>query len=357
MYKLNNSEDAKRLLQGLGLHIDEAVVRQVVNVLSGKARQSLYSLYATRPDKPAPVCGKGSVYKIKKLYDKGELEPYSAYLSEGQTKDEQPKETEPEISNMVQGLSAGWWKEQVQFLFLYRLLDACLFQSRQEDCKDKAVESEYVKKLYSAGDACQFEALPKLIETFNIDLYEQLKDSNPKSAVWQARELFSQALSVYLEAFSSWLVTVTDATELFISSLAETATKPCTDVFYAVFNKPHSVDRDFRLCLWSRLFSLTVACDVLAVGIGQEQDIFWVPEKDGIRKFRRAVVRAGTKEVPEDDWQAISLWALTWAESHWHSHPEVKQKTEVLLEKRRTLENAQSDVLAKLKKLEVSLSR
>lgn len=80
MDKLSNSEDAKRLLQGLGLHIDEAVVRQVANVLSGKAHQSLYSLYATRPDKPAPVCGKGSVYKIKKLYDEGELQPYLDYL-------------------------------------------------------------------------------------------------------------------------------------------------------------------------------------------------------------------------------------------------------------------------------------
>ncbi len=85
MDKLSNSEDAKRLLQGLGLHIDEAVVRQVVNVLSGKAHQSLYSLYATRPDKPPPVCGKGSVSKIKKLYDEGELRPYLDYLSDSLT--------------------------------------------------------------------------------------------------------------------------------------------------------------------------------------------------------------------------------------------------------------------------------
>jgi hypothetical protein len=286
-----------------------------------------------------------------------------AYLLQGPTvgKPEggQPEETEPEINNMVRGLSTGGWKEQVQFLSLYRLLDACLFQSRQEDCKDKVVESEYVKKLYSAGDACQFEALPKLIETFkNIAVYKQLKDSNLKSAVGQARELFGRALSAYLEAFSSWLVKVTDATELYISSLAETATKPCTDgVFYAVFNKPQSVDRDFCLCLWSRLFSLTVACDVLAVGIGQEQDAFWVAEKDGIRKFRRAAVRAGAKEVPEDNWRVISLWALRLAESHWDGHPEVKQKTEVLLETRRRLEDAQSDVLAELEKLELSLSR
>jgi hypothetical protein len=101
MDKLNNYEDAKRLLQGLGLHIDETVVRQVVNVLSGKAHQSLYSLYTTRPDKPVPVCGKGSVYKIKKLYGEGELQPYLDYVSDtltiGEAKAEQIKEAEHDV--------------------------------------------------------------------------------------------------------------------------------------------------------------------------------------------------------------------------------------------------------------------
>jgi len=85
MDKLANSEDAKRFLLSLGLHVDESVVKQVVNTLSGKADRSLYSLYAIRPDKPLPVCGKGTAYKIKELYDKGELEPYLAYLSRGPT--------------------------------------------------------------------------------------------------------------------------------------------------------------------------------------------------------------------------------------------------------------------------------
>jgi hypothetical protein len=85
MDKLANSEDVKRFLLSLGLHVDQGVVEQVVNILSGQADRSLYSLYATRPDKPLPVCGKGTAYKIKELYDKGELEPYLAYLSRGPT--------------------------------------------------------------------------------------------------------------------------------------------------------------------------------------------------------------------------------------------------------------------------------
>ncbi len=81
MYRLANSEDVKRFLQGLTLHIDEKVVRQVTDVLTGNSRQSLYSLYAMRPNKPNPICGKGTVDKIKKLYAEGKLQPYLDYLS------------------------------------------------------------------------------------------------------------------------------------------------------------------------------------------------------------------------------------------------------------------------------------
>ena len=99
--KLNNSEDVKKFLRGLGLHVDEGVVQQVVNVLSDKSEQSLYSLYATRKDVQPPVCGKGTVYKIKKIYDKDELKPYLAYLSDSPivytARTEQRKESEHEM--------------------------------------------------------------------------------------------------------------------------------------------------------------------------------------------------------------------------------------------------------------------
>lgn len=77
------------------------MVRQVVNVLSGKIHKSLYSLYAIRSDKPAPVCGKGTVDKIKKLYDEGKLQPFLDYLSNSLTiseaKADQEKEAEPDV--------------------------------------------------------------------------------------------------------------------------------------------------------------------------------------------------------------------------------------------------------------------
>jgi hypothetical protein len=82
MDKLNNSEDVKAFLRGQGFSIGEETVRQVVNVLTGKVQHSLYSLYTIRSDKPIPVCGKGTVDKIKKLYVAGKLAPYLVYLSQ-----------------------------------------------------------------------------------------------------------------------------------------------------------------------------------------------------------------------------------------------------------------------------------
>ena len=83
MDKLNNPEDVNKFLLGLHLRVNEATVRQVIETLSGHAKKSHRSLYATRKKNPiAPVCGKGTVYKIKKLYDKGEFQPYLDYLSD-----------------------------------------------------------------------------------------------------------------------------------------------------------------------------------------------------------------------------------------------------------------------------------
>ena len=101
MDKLNNPEDAKRFLRELGLRINEDVFCQIVNVLSGKVLKSLYSLYAIRPDKPAPICGKGTISKIQKLYNKGKLQPYLDYLLNssaiGKIESEKTEETEHNV--------------------------------------------------------------------------------------------------------------------------------------------------------------------------------------------------------------------------------------------------------------------
>lgn len=81
-HRLTNSEDANRFLRGLGLIVGEDVVQQVLGALQEKA--SLYRLYKPKQNQ-IPVCGKGTVYKIKRLYESGQLEPYLTYLKRAET--------------------------------------------------------------------------------------------------------------------------------------------------------------------------------------------------------------------------------------------------------------------------------
>lgn len=90
---LENLEDAKKFLRSLGLHVDEDVVRKIVNVLVGKVSQSWYSFYASRDGKPPPICGKGTVDKIKKLYKSGQLGLYIDYLNQEATKESEKGQT------------------------------------------------------------------------------------------------------------------------------------------------------------------------------------------------------------------------------------------------------------------------
>jgi hypothetical protein len=78
---IENNQEAEQFLQGLGLHVGENVVHQVIDVLSGKIQKSLYSLYRNVKGKPLPICAKGTAYKIKKLYEKGKLIQYLNYIS------------------------------------------------------------------------------------------------------------------------------------------------------------------------------------------------------------------------------------------------------------------------------------
>ena len=83
MDNILSSEDAGRYIRKLGLTVGEEVVRRVVSVLKGvdKEYPGLYRLYKKKPS----VCGKGTVYKIKRLFDMGKLDPYWAFVSQYQT--------------------------------------------------------------------------------------------------------------------------------------------------------------------------------------------------------------------------------------------------------------------------------
>ena len=85
MDNITDSEQAKQFLRGLGLTKDEGIVRQAVEILQGKTGDSLYSVYTQRSGRKPPICGKGTAYKIKRLYEAGELKPYLEYLFRAST--------------------------------------------------------------------------------------------------------------------------------------------------------------------------------------------------------------------------------------------------------------------------------
>ena len=81
MDKSTGPGQAAKFLRQLTLRVSESVVRQVVTELLKRDDRVLYGLYALQVDKPASVCGKGTVYKIKSLFDEGRLGPYLDYLT------------------------------------------------------------------------------------------------------------------------------------------------------------------------------------------------------------------------------------------------------------------------------------
>jgi hypothetical protein len=83
MDNLTSRKDAEQFLIGLRLRIPEEDVRKIVNALRSDTPK--YRIYKGGIDRKTgatrtPISSKGTVDKIKKLYDEGELKPYLEYL-------------------------------------------------------------------------------------------------------------------------------------------------------------------------------------------------------------------------------------------------------------------------------------
>ncbi len=82
--KLESNEDVRQFLAKRGVRVDEGVVRKVVETLRGKTGLTQYDLYAHGEYRDGrgrePICGKGTVKRIKDLFKRGDLDLYVAYL-------------------------------------------------------------------------------------------------------------------------------------------------------------------------------------------------------------------------------------------------------------------------------------
>jgi len=372
MYKLNNSEDAKKLLQGLGLHIDEAVVRQVVNVLSGKARQSLYSLYATRPDKPAPVCGKGSVYKIKKLYDKGELEPYSAYLSlwptVGEAKIEQidqsiGSQTQQQDTLIIEGRPADRmpetvvadrsaahnlfqaWRSVLEYFSPTRLLERELDEA-PKNAVGKFFSDEGEKEANRrAHQRHSLEMTPQLKAD---PVYASLRQGFPDPAVLTALDVsldaWGQSVLPYMSAYFDMMRQLDDWVRQLTSSISDEQTTDNVNLSVYISE-----------CRKQTAYAVLVACDLLIHGLSElPANIHWALLHISLEKLR---VRANlelsslTTETRKGGWPSMA--ALIWDEP---GDPQgLTTRTRNYLNELGKLHSAQESVETLLQKLESKL--
>jgi len=84
MDNIQKHTSADQFLHNLGLRVDMNVIVRVLNVITRETPGSLYGLYSSAErrngTRRTPICGKGTVYKIKRLYQTGELDSFLEFV-------------------------------------------------------------------------------------------------------------------------------------------------------------------------------------------------------------------------------------------------------------------------------------
>ena len=76
--KFSGRGEREKFLKGLGITVSEEVVREVIECCSGVSDLPIYQLYTK--NKTPQRAGKPTIYKIKRLYESGELADFVEYL-------------------------------------------------------------------------------------------------------------------------------------------------------------------------------------------------------------------------------------------------------------------------------------
>ena len=170
-----NQEDADRFLRRLGLRVGEVVIREVIEVLK-KSDKSLYELYASGAKRNgvmrSPICGKGTAYKIKRLYETRKLEPYLSYS--------QFKEIKPGFGDLITIL-----EKRKSITDLLRQLDDFLSDWESElslqlnyldDVDLSQVEKGVPHEIMGLMIRWEFSVDKKVIRKFSIEDREEFKE-------------------------------------------------------------------------------------------------------------------------------------------------------------------------------------
>ena len=256
------------------------------------------------------------------------------------------------------------WREQLEFLSIDQILRKFYFQNWHTDLEREGTEPEEVRQAYLRVSGRHWETIlrpPKAMLPIESEgLFERLKNSRPDAEVWQAQESWDQACGIYYDAFSAWAVEVEYTSELGMGFAALEAGAG-GDLDGKVRNARQLVKETKRaksdVWLFLRLLALTVACDLLVLGIEEQRPCAtWALEVEKIRKLRSDIVLASMNELPQDFWLASTNRPNALAKSLWDSDEPVKEKTIALLEALESLQITQNNVYDKIKALEHSLS-
>lgn len=256
------------------------------------------------------------------------------------------------------------WREQLEFLSIDQILRKFYFQNWHTDLEREGTEPEEVRQAYLRVSGRHWETIlrpPKaMLPIESESLFERLKNSRPDAEVWQAQESWDQTCGIYYDAFSAWAVEVEYVSELGMG-LAALEAGAGGDLDGKVRNARQLVKETKRaksdVWLFLRLLALTVACDLLVLGIEEQRPCAtWALEVEKIRKLRSDIVLASMNELPQDFWLAGTNRPNALAKSLWDSDELVKEKTIALLEALESLQITQNNVHDKIKALEHSLS-
>jgi hypothetical protein len=256
------------------------------------------------------------------------------------------------------------WREQLEFLSIDQILRKFYFQNRHTDLEREGTEPEEVRQAYLRVSERHWETIPRPLKAMlpieSESLFERLKNTHPDAEVWQAQESWDQACGIYYDAFSAWVVEVEYVSEL-VMGLAALEAGASGDFDGKVRDAQQLVKETKRaksdVWLSLRLLALTVACDLLVLGIKEQRSCAtWALEVEKIRKLRSDIVLASMNELPQDFWLAGTNRPNALAKSLWDSDEPAKEKTIALLKALESLQIAQNNVRYKVKTLEHSLS-
>lgn len=254
------------------------------------------------------------------------------------------------------------WRGQIEFWSIDQLLREFYFKNWHAELQREATEPEEVSQAYFEVYGHHCETIPRpykaILPVESESSFEQLKRLYPNAEIWPAQESWDEAYGIYWDAFASWVAEAEYVTELQMGLAVNES--PNGDFKDKVANAQRLLKELKRakpdVWLFFRLLSLTVACDLVVLGIEQlSPEPIWALEVTKIRNLRQDVVLTSMKELPKDFGLTGTNRVHVIAKLLWDKDETVKEKTIALVKALERLQFAQNNLHKNFKALEHSL--